>query len=80
VLIYQGVSYNITNYTEPTFDNNFVLTLEVEGNLFSGYTDVNFNYVIKPNDSIVEEFFKNLDDLEELLLLGILLQIPNNLT
>ena len=68
VLIYQGVSYNITNYTEPTFDNNFVLTLEVEGNLFSGYTDVNFNYVIKPNDSIVEEFFKNLDDLEELLL------------
>jgi len=68
VLIYQGVSYNITNYTEPTFDNNFVLTLEVEGNLFSGYTDVNFDYVIKPNDSIIEEFFKNLDDLEELLL------------
>jgi hypothetical protein len=68
VLIYQGVSYNITNYTEPTFDNNFVLTLEVEGNLFSGYTDANFDYVIKPNDNIVEEFFKNLDDLEELLL------------
>ena len=68
ILIYSGVSYNITNYTEPTFDNNFVLTLEVEGNLFSGYTDVNFDYVIKPNDSIVEEFFKNLDDLEELLL------------
>jgi len=68
ILIYSGVSYNITNYTEPTFDNNFVLTLEVEGNLFSGYADVNFDYVIKPNDSIVEEFFKNLDDLEELLL------------
>jgi hypothetical protein len=68
VLIYQGVSYNITNYTEPTFDNNFVLTLEVDGNLFSGYTNANFDYVIKPNDSIVEEFFKNLDDLEELLL------------
>ena len=68
ILIYSGVSYNITNYTEPTFDNNFVLTLEVEGNLFGGYTNANFDYVIKPNDSIVEEFFKNLDDLEELLL------------
>lgn len=68
VLIYSGVSYNITNYTEPTFDNNFVLTLEVDGNLFSGSTEVNVDFVIKPNDSIVEEFFKNLDDLEELLL------------
>lgn len=68
VLIYSGVSYNITNYTEPTFDNNFVLTLEVDGNLFSGNTEVNVDFVIKPNDSIVEEFFKNLDDLEELLL------------
>lgn len=67
-LIYSGVSYNITNYTEPTFDNNFVLSLEVEGNLFSGSTDVNVNFLIKPNDSIIEEFFKNLDDLEELLL------------
>ena len=68
VLIYSGVSYNLTNYVEPNFDNNFVLTLEVEGNLFSGQTNVNVNFVIKPNDSIIEEFFKNLDDLEELLL------------
>ena len=68
VLVYSGVSYTITNYIEPNFDNNFVLTLEVEGDLFSGQTEVNVNFLIKPNESIVEEFFKNLDDLEELLL------------
>lgn len=68
VLIYNGVSYNVTNYTEPTFDNNFILSLEVEGNLFSGQTEVNVDFLIKPNDNIVEEFFKSLDDLEELLL------------
>ena len=68
VLIYSGISYNIIGYTEPTFDNNFILSLEVEGNLFSGNTEVNVDFVIKPNDSIVEEFFNNLDDLEELLL------------
>jgi hypothetical protein len=68
ILIYSGISYNITNYTEPTFDNNYVLSLEVEGNLFSGSSNVNVDFLIKPNDSIIEEFFKNLDDLEELLL------------
>jgi hypothetical protein len=67
-LIYSGVSYDITNYVEPTFDNNFIITFEVEGNLFSGNTEVNVNFLIKPNDSIIEEFFKNLDDLEELLI------------
>jgi hypothetical protein len=67
-LIYSGVSYDITNYTEPTFDNNFIITFEVEGNLFSGNTEVNVDFLIKPNDSIIEEFFKNLDDLEELLI------------
>ena len=67
-LIYSGVSYDITNFTEPTFDNNFIITFEVEGNLFSGNTEVNVDFLIKPNDSIVEEFFKNLDDLEELLI------------
>lgn len=68
VIIYQGVSYNIIGYTEPTFDNNFILSLEVDGILFSGNTEVNVDFLIKPNDSIVEEFFNNLDDLEELLL------------
>ena len=67
-LIYSGVSYDITNYIEPTFDNNFIITFEVEGNLFRGSTDVNVDFLIKPNDSIIEEFFKNLDDLEELLI------------
>jgi hypothetical protein len=68
VIIYQGISYSIIGYTEPTFDNNFILSLEVDGILFSGNTNVNVNFLIKPNDSIVEEFFTNLDDLEELLL------------
>ena len=68
VIVYSGVSYDITNYTEPTFDNNYVATFEVDGNLFSGNTEVNVDFLIKPNDSIIEEFFKNLDDLEELLL------------
>ena len=67
-VIYSGVSYDITNYTEPTFDNNYVATFEVDGNLFSGETNVNVDFLIKPNDSIIEEFFKNLDDVEELLL------------
>jgi hypothetical protein len=68
VIVYSGISYNITNYTEPTFDNNFISSFEVDGNLFSGNTDVNVDFLIKPNDSIIEEFFKSLDDLEELLL------------
>jgi hypothetical protein len=68
VIVYSGVLYDITNYIEPTFDNNYVATFEVDGNLFSGDTEVNVNFLIKPNDSIIEEFFKNLDDLEELLL------------
>ena len=67
-LIYSGVSYDITNYTEPTFDNNYIAQFEVEGNLFSGSSNVNVDFLIKPNDSIVEEFFKSLDDLEELLI------------
>ena len=68
ILIYSGVSYNIIDYTEPTFDNNYVAIFEVEGNLFNGSNNVNVDFLIKPNDSIIEEFFKNLDDLEELLL------------
>ena len=58
-------NYNITSYTQPNSNN--VFKLKVSGKPFTGDT-YSSNILIKPNDGIVEEFFKGLDDLEESLL------------
>ena len=58
-------TYNISKYTEPTSNN--VVSLEVYGKPFTGST-YSTSYIIRPNDSIVEEFYLGLDDLEQTLL------------
>ena len=65
VVDYSGQTYDVLNYTEP--DANNLIKIRVSGKPFTAST-INDNFLIRPNDTINEEFFKNLDDLEELLL------------
>jgi hypothetical protein len=65
-LLYSGVTYDIINYTQPDIDG--VINFKVKGRPFNNSTRITNNFIIRPNDSFVEEFFKNLDDVEELLL------------
>jgi hypothetical protein len=58
-------TYDIIKYVEPNRNN--VITLTVNGKPFTG-TTYSSNILIRPNDGIVEEFFRGLDDLEESLL------------
>jgi hypothetical protein len=69
VLEYKKEIYDILTYTEPSKSsaNNFSATFIVKGKPFTGET-ITDSYLIRPNDGVVEEFFKNLDDLETLLL------------
>ena len=66
VIDYKGEIYNIIGYTEPN-SKNFI-KLKVKGNPFNGSSLSDDNFLIRPNDAIIEEFFNNLDDLEDLLL------------
>ena len=65
VITVSGKTYNITSYTEPNSKN--VIKLKVKGKPFTTST-YSLDILIRPNDGIVEEFFKGLDDLEESLL------------
>ena len=66
VVDYSGATYDILTYSEPTSTTN--ITLKVSGNPFSGVTGTTNSFLIRPNNGVTEEFFDNLDDLEELLL------------
>jgi hypothetical protein len=57
--------YPITDYVEP--DKNNFIQLEIIGKPFTGSTYLS-SYLIKPNNSVIEEFFLGLDDLEATLL------------
>jgi hypothetical protein len=65
VIVINDVLYPITSYTEP--DSNDYIELEIIGKPFIG-TTYGLSYVIRPNNSVVEEFFLGLDDLESTLL------------
>ena len=66
VIEYSGNTYNILSYTEPTTDGNLII--KVSGKPFGTNTEITDNFLIRPNNGVTEEFFNNLDDLEELLL------------
>ena len=66
VIDLSGSSFNILTYTEP--DSNNRITIKVNGQCFDGYTAYTENYLIRPNDGVVEEFYKGLDDLQTVLL------------
>ena len=61
-----GKTYDVISYIEPNSDN--IISLKVSGKPFGNLTEFSENILIKPNDGVVEEFFKGLDDLEESLL------------
>jgi len=61
-----GVTYNILYYLGPDSENK--ITLKVNGDPFGGSTGFTENFLIRPNDGIVEEFYNKLDDLETVLL------------
>ena len=60
------VTYNIITYTEP--DSNNKITLKVDGNCFNGTTGSTENYLIRPNNGVIEEFYRSLNDIQTVLL------------
>ena len=66
VIEVSGTTYQILTYTEPNQSNE--VTFKVFGKPFGLLSTYDLNYLIRPNDGIVEEFFMGLDDLEEILL------------
>jgi len=66
VIEISGITYGILTYTEPNSSN--IITLKVSGNPFNDSSTYSENILIRPIDGVSEEFFLNLDDLEESLL------------
>ncbi len=66
LILVNGLKYPIISYTELNSSNN--LTFIVQGNPFNNSTIYSNDFLIKPIDGIVEEFFNGLDDLEVCLL------------
>jgi hypothetical protein len=69
VIELSGVTYDIVTYTEPNSDNKLIL--KVKGKPFGSTPSPNYyddNILIRPNNGLVEEFFSNLDELEQCLL------------
>lgn len=58
-------TYPVIGYTEPDINNQ--ITMVVFGKPFSG-TTYDIDFLVRPNDGVVEEFFGSLDDLQEALL------------
>ncbi len=61
-----GNTFNIVSCVESDTENKIILT--VEGNCFEGYVGYYENYLIRPNNGIVENFYNELDDLERVLI------------
>jgi hypothetical protein len=66
VIDLNGNTYDIILYSEPDLNNR--ITLTVNGDPFNGTTGSTNSYLIRPNNGIVEEFYKTLDDLQTVLL------------
>jgi hypothetical protein len=66
VIDIDGATYGIINYVEPNGVNK--IKIKVNGQPFPNLTAYTGNYLIRPSESITEEFFNGLDDLEEILL------------
>ena len=66
IIEYSGQTYPIISYTEPNSNNE--IKLVVKGNPFGNSTNLSINLLIKPKDSIIEEFFNNLDEIQTLLI------------
>jgi hypothetical protein len=63
---FSGNTYNIIYYKEADINGN--VNFKVEGDIFSGTTGTTTSILIRPNDSVTEEFYNNLDELESILM------------
>ena len=63
---FSGNTYDIVSYVETNDDGN--IKLKVNGDIFTGSTGTTSSLLIRPNDAITEEFYNNLDELEDTLL------------
>lgn len=61
-----GKGHRIITYTEPDSDN--YVNLKVGGLCFSGATGYTENYIIKPYNGVIEQFFDDLDEVQTVLL------------
>ena len=61
-----SVSYQVISYTEVNLSG--LVSLTVKGSPFGTSPTYSDSFLIRPNNSVVEEFFEGLDDLEAVLL------------
>lgn len=68
-LYYLGTGYSLTRIIPTPSITNGLLTVYVQGNPFSGKTQVNENLIIRPNDYEVNKIFnETFDEVEKFLL------------
>jgi hypothetical protein len=65
VTVVKNEIYEIVDFFEPDSKSNF--KIKIKGNPFSG-TTYSENILVRPNDGVVEEFYKGLDEIEEQLI------------
>ena len=61
-----STTYSILTYSEP--NTNDQITLKVVGDCFNGTTGTTENYIVRPNNGVVEEFYRSLNDIQTVLL------------
>lgn len=67
-ILLNGAEYPILNYTASTYEINDYAYFTVKGNPFSGISNSNNYYHIKPSKINEDKFFNTLPDLEAFLL------------
>ena len=67
-ILNNGVEYPLINFTGSTYQVNDYLYFKVKGNVFSGVTNSNISYHIKPNKTQQDTFFNALPEFEYYLL------------
>ncbi len=65
VLDISGATYNIIFYSKSETSNSFKLKVEGKPFTVTAFTE---NILIRPNNGVVEEYYKNLDELEQILI------------
>lgn len=64
VLLYENNTYDIVDFTH--LKNNNEIILKVKGKPFT--SEIEDNFLVKPNEKIVSKFFDSLDEMETILL------------
>lgn len=67
VIPVNDIEYDVIGFTGSTEQTNDFIYLQVKGNVFSGLSSI-FQYHIRPNNLLIDTFFKSLDDYQSYLL------------